>query len=318
MTGPVTDDAGKDGAGRGNAGKGDAGKGGAGKGGAGKGDAGKDGAPPAPPPLAGTVFDSHCHLDAMSARSGRSRRGEPATAEFTAAVLAEAAAVGVTRVVNVGCEVGEWASALDSTAHPDVYAALAVHPTEVAGLTEEHYRELAELLRHPKVVAVGETGLDYYWDRTEPADQQRHFRRHIELSKQVGKPLVIHDRQAHADVLRILREEGAPPAGVIFHAFSGDAEMARECVAAGYLLSFSGVLTFDNAPALREAASVTPLEQLLVETDAPFLTPHPHRGKPNAPYLIPHLVRRLSEEKDVPESVVCATISATGARVFGW
>lgn len=278
----------------------------------------KDQPPPAPPPLAGTVFDSHCHLDAMSARSGRSGRGEPAGAGFTAQVLAEAAAVGVTRVVNVGCEVGEWASALESTEHPEVYAALAVHPTEVSGLTEAHYRELAELLGHPKVVAVGETGLDYYWDRTEPADQQRHFRRHIELSKQVGKPLMIHDRQAHADVLRILREEGAPPAGVIFHAFSGDAEMARECVAAGYLLSFSGVLTFTNAPALREAASVTPLEQLLVETDAPFLTPHPYRGRPNAPYLIPHLVRRLSEEKNVPESVVCATISATGVRLFGW
>jgi TatD DNase family protein len=278
----------------------------------------KDQPPPAPPPLAGTVFDSHCHLDAMSARAGRSRRGEPAGQEFTESVLAEAAAVGVTRVVNVGCEVGEWASALESTAHPDVYAALAVHPTEVGGLTEAHYHELAELLRHPKVVAVGETGLDYYWDRTEPAEQQRHFRRHIELSKQVGKPLVIHDRQAHADVLRILREEGAPEAGVIFHAFSGDAGMAGECVAAGYVLSYSGVLTFGNAPELREAAAVTPLEQLLVETDAPFLTPHPHRGRPNAPYLIPHVVRRLSEHKNIPESVVCATISATGARLFGW
>jgi TatD DNase family protein len=279
---------------------------------------GKDQPPPAPQPLAGTVFDAHCHLDAMSARAGRSSRGEPAGEGFTAGVLAEAAAVGVTRVVNVGCEVGEWASALESTAHPDVYAALAVHPTEVAGLTEAHYRELGGLLRHPKVVAVGETGLDYYWDRTEPADQQRHFRRHIELSKQVGKPLMIHDRQAHADVLRILREEGAPPAGVIFHAFSGDAAMARECVAAGYVLSFSGVLTFGNAPALREAAAVTPLEQLLVETDAPFLTPHPYRGRPNAPYLIPHVVRALSEQKAVAEAVTCATISATGQRLFGW
>ena len=233
-------------------------------------------------------------------------------------MLAEAAAVGVTRVVNVGCEVGEWASALESTAHPDVYAALAVHPTEVAGLTEAHYRELAELLRHPQVVAVGETGLDYYWDRTEPADQQRHFRRHIELAKQVGKPLVIHDRQAHADVLRILREEGAPPAGVIFHAFSGDAEMARECVAAGYVLSFSGVLTFANAPALREAAAVTPLEQLLVETDAPFLTPHPTAGGRTPHTSFRTLCAELSELKNSPRAVVCATISATGAQLFGW
>jgi TatD DNase family protein len=128
---------------------------------------------------------------------------------------------------------------------------------------------------------------------------------------------MIHDREAHADVLRILREEGAPEQ-VVFHAFSGDAEMARECVAAGYVLSFSGVLTFNNAPALREAAAVTPLEQLLVETDAPFLTPHPYRGRPNAPYLIPHVVRGLSEQKAVSESVVCATISATGQHLFGW
>ena len=281
-------------------------------------EAGKQEAPPAPAPLAGPVFDSHCHLDAMSARSGRSRRGEPAAPGYVAEVLSQAAAVGVRRVVNVGCEVGEWASALASTDHPEVFAALAVHPTEVAGLTEAHYAELAELLRHPKVVAVGETGLDYYWDRTEPADQQRHFRRHIELAKEVGKPLMIHDRQAHEDVLRILREEGAPPSGVIFHAFSGDAEMAAECVAAGYLLSFSGVLTFKNAPDLREAARLTPLEQLLVETDAPFLTPHPHRGRPNSPYLIPHVVRCLAELKNTAEAVVCATISATGAKVFSW
>ena len=279
---------------------------------------GKDQLPPAPQPLHGSVFDSHCHFDAMSARSGSSRRGEPASPDFIGEVLSQASSVGVTRVVNVGCEVGEWASALDSTAHPEVYAALAVHPTEVGGLTEAHYRELAELLCHPKVVAVGETGLDYYWDRTEPADQQRHFRRHIELSKQVGKPLMIHDRQAHEDVLRILREEGAPPAGVIFHAFSGDAAMAAECVDAGYVLSFSGVLTFRNAPDLREAARVTPLDQLLVETDAPFLTPHPHRGRLNSPYLIPHVVRCLSEQKNVAESVVCATISTTGAKLFSW
>jgi TatD DNase family protein len=279
---------------------------------------GKDRPPPAPQPLTGTVFDSHCHLDAMSERSGHSRRGEPAGPEFIAEVLAQAAAVGVARVVNVGCEVGEWASALESTGHPEVYAALAVHPTEVNGLTEAHYEQLAGLLRHPKVVAVGETGLDYYWDRTEPADQQRHFRRHIELAKQVGKPLMIHDRQAHSDVLRILREEGAPPAGVIFHAFSGDAEMAAECVAAGYVLSFSGVLTFTNAPELREAARLTPLDQMLVETDAPFLTPHPFRGRPNAPYLIPHVVRCLSELKNVAEAVVCDTISTTGAKVFRW
>jgi len=270
--------------------------------------------PPAPHPLAGPAFDSHCHLDAMSNRSGR---GEFADASYVASCAAEASAVRVDRLINVGCAVAEWQPAIASTEHPAVFCALAVHPTEVGELTDAHYAELERLLSHPKAVAVGETGLDYYWNRTEPALQQEHFRRHIELAKTVGKPLVIHDRDAHADVLRILAEQGAPEAGVVFHAFSGDVEMAAECVRAGYLLSFSGVLTFRNAPGLREAARVTPLESMLVETDAPFLTAHPYRGRPNAPYLIPLVVRQLAELKQQPESVVCDTIWATGKRFFG-
>ena len=273
--------------------------------------------PPPPAPLAGEVFDSHCHLDAMAHRAGLVARDEPAGPEFIAAVADQAAAVGISRLINVGCELGEWQSALDSTAHPAVYAALAVHPTEVAGLTDADYDRLERLLSHPKVVAVGETGLDYYWKRTEPAEQQEHFRRHIELAKRVAKPLVVHDRDAHADVLRVLAEAGAPPAGVIFHSFSGDAEMAAECVRRGYLLSFSGVLTFKNAPALRAAAELAPLKQLLVETDAPFLTPHPYRGRPNAPYLVPYTLRALAQLKNTGEIVVCDTISATGRQVFG-
>jgi len=273
-------------------------------------------APPLPEPLSGEVFDSHCHFDAMATRAGVTKRGQAARPDYIAQHLERARAVGVTRVINVGCEVGEWQSAIESTQHPDVYGAIAVHPTEVAGLTDAHYDELERLLQHPKIVAVGETGLDYYWDRTTPAEQQEHFRRHIDVAKRVGKPLMIHDRDAHADVLRILKEEG-PPAAVVFHAFSGDGAMARECVEAGFYLSFSGVLTFKNAPALREAASLTPLDQVLVETDAPFLTPDPYRGRPNAPYLIPHVVRLLALLANASETVVCATISATGRRVFG-
>jgi TatD DNase family protein len=277
----------------------------------------RDAPPPAPDPLAGTVFDAHCHLDAMARRAGAVPPEEPASGDFVDDAMRAAAEVGVTRVVNIGCELDEWQPALDSTARPDVFAALAVHPTAVRGLTDDDYQRLATLVRHEKVRAVGETGLDYYWHRTTPDEQQMHFRRHIELAKQVGKPLMIHDRDAHADVLRILRADGAPPAGVIFHAFSGDAEMAAECVAAGYVLSFAGVLTFANAPALRAAAAVTPLSQLMVETDAPFLTPHPYRGRPNAPYLIPLIIRALAAVKEVPESVVCDTVSATGAAVLG-
>ena len=258
------------------------------------------------------VFDAHTHLDAMAHRAGVA-----ADAGFVASVMAKARAVGVTRAITVGDTIAasRWCVAA-ANAHPDVYAAVAVHPTEIAGMTEADYDELARLAADPRVVAIGETGLDYYWDRTEPAAQLAHFRRHIALAKRAGKPLMIHDRDAHADVLRTLREEG-PPEHVVFHAFSGDAAMARECVAAGYVLSFPGVLTFRNAPALREAAAVVPVEQVLVETDAPFLTPHPHRGQPNAPAFLPLTVRCLAEAGGHELDALCTAIGETGERVFG-
>ena len=258
------------------------------------------------------VFDAHTHLDAMAHRAG----AEP-TAEFVARVLADARDVGVYRVITVADTLKSARWCVDAAnAHPDVYAAVAVHPTEIDGLDDDGYAELERLAADPRVVAVGETGLDYYWDRTEPAAQQQHFRRHIELAKRVGKPLMIHDRDAHADVLRILREEGAPEQ-VVFHAFSGDAEMARECVRAGYVLSFPGVVTFRNAAALRAAAAVTPLDAVLAETDAPFLTPHPYRGRPNAPGVLPVTVRGLADAMGRQLHEVCGAVAATGARVFG-
>jgi TatD DNase family protein len=258
------------------------------------------------------VFDAHTHLDAMASRAGL----EP-DAGFVADVLRDARAVGVNAAITVGDTIASsrWCVAA-ANEHPHVYAAVAVHPTEIGGLDDDGYRVLEELARDPRVVAVGETGLDYYWERTEPAAQQEHFRRHIELAKRVGKPLMIHDRDAHADVLRILREEGAPDQ-VVFHAFSGDAAMARDCVAAGYVLSFPGVVTFKNAPQLRTAAAVVPLDQLLVETDAPFLTPHPHRGRPNAPRLLPLTVRGLADAIGADLDAICAAIAATGDRLFG-
>jgi len=271
---------------------------------------------PLPEPLDGVVFDSHCHLEHMAQRAGLTRHGEPAPAEFIAAELERARSVGVTKVINVGCAVQDWQAAIDSTVHDGVYAALALHPTEVNDITDADYDRLERLLAHPRVVAVGETGLDYYWDRTTPQLQQEHFRRHIELAKRVGKPLVIHDREAHTDVLRILREEGAPDV-VVFHAFSGDVDMARECVHSGYLLSFPGVLTFKNAPELRNACAATPLDQLLVETDAPFLTPHPHRGRANSPGQIPRVLRLVADLHNTSERVACDTISASGGRIFG-
>jgi len=263
-------------------------------------------------PLAVPVFDAHTHLDAIAQRAG----ADP-SAEFVATTMADAARAGVFAAITVGDTVASsrWC-ATAAQRHPDVYAAVAVHPTEIDGLGDADYAVLEELARDPRVVAVGETGLDYYWDRTEPAAQQEHFRRHIGLAKAVGKPLMIHDRDAHADVLRILREEGAPEQ-VVFHAFSGDEAMARECVAAGYVLSFPGVVTFKNAPTLRAAAAVTPLDHVLVETDAPFLTPHPHRGTPNAPRLLPITVRGLADAMGAGVDELCAAVDETGERVFG-
>ncbi|MEO6884715.1 MAG: TatD family hydrolase [Jatrophihabitantaceae bacterium] len=257
------------------------------------------------------IFDAHTHLDAMAERAGV----EP-TAVYVAEQMAEARAVGVVAAITIGCTVdsSRWAAAA-AAEHPDVYAAVAIHPTEVDGLTGDDYAELEALARQPRVVAIGETGLDYHWDRTAPAAQQEHFRRHIALAKAVGKPLMIHDRDAHADVLRILQEEGAPDQ-VVFHAFSGDEAMARECVAAGYVLSFPGVITFKNAPMLRAAAAVVPLEHLLVETDAPFLTPHPHRGTPNAPRLLPLTVQALAQAVGRTSDELCAAVLTNGTRVF--
>ena len=270
--------------------------------------------PPAPPALTGTVFDAHCHLDAMARRGGRAPDGA-----FVAETMAAARAVGVTRVITVGDSVAASQWCVEAAHHhPDVYAAVAVHPTEVAGLDAAGYAELTELAADPRVVAIGETGLDYYWDTVEPQVQQDHFRRHLALAHAVGKPVMIHDREAHDDVLRILSEEGAPAGGVIFHAFSGDEAMARKCAAEGYVLSFAGVVTFANAPGLRQACAVTPVTQMLIETDAPFLTPHPYRGRPNAPYLIPLTAQVVVEVTGSAPSALFTAINATGARLFGW
>jgi TatD DNase family protein len=246
------------------------------------------------------------------------RAGVAATAEFVGGVMAQARAVNVTRVVTVADTMtsARWCVQAASE-HPDVYAAVGVHPTEIAGLTEADYSALEHLARHPRVVAVGETGLDYYWDRTEPAEQQAHFRRHIDLAKRVGKPLMIHDRDAHEDVVRILAEEGAPDR-VVFHAFSGDAQMARACVAAGYVLSFAGVVTFTNAPAVREAAASINADQILVETDAPFLAPHPFRGRPNSPYLLAQTLLTMAAIQRMEVTELCVSMALTGNTFFGF
>ena len=265
---------------------------------------------PAPEPLPAAAFDAHCHLDMI----------DMAVAD----TLAHAAAAGITRVVTVGVDVpsSRW-SAECAAAFPAVSAAVAIHPNETTAAAttaagrEAALADIARLASLPQVRAVGETGLDYYWHDAPPQLQRDLFRAHIDIAKQVGKPLMIHDRDAHADVLTTLAADG-PPDQVIFHCYSGDAEMAQRCAEAGYVLSFAGTVTFANAGALREAAAVTPPELILAETDAPYLTPVPSRGRSNAPAQVAHTVRALAAVKQLDVAKFCAILAATGERVFGF
>jgi TatD DNase family protein len=263
-------------------------------------------APPAPEPLRVPVPDSHTHLDLMG--------GDPAES------IAAARAVGVDRLVQVGVDLdsSRWSVRL-ARAHPAVLATVALHPNEAPRLhdLDAELRAVEELAALPEVRAVGETGLDHFRTGVDGrAAQERSFREHIAIARRFGKALMIHDRDAHADVLRVLDEEGAPDT-VVMHCFSGDREFAGDCVRRGYVLSFAGTVSFKNAANLREAARVTPPGQLMVETDAPYLTPMPHRGRPNAPYLIPLTVRSLAETTGRDLDELCADISATAERVFG-
>jgi TatD DNase family protein len=188
---------------------------------------------------------------------------------------------------------------------------------EDAGRLAAAYETMERYATHPRIRAIGETGLDYYWTGPEGRGvQQEGFRWHIDLAKRTGRALQIHDRDAHADILRILEEEGAPERTVL-HCFSGDLEMARECVARGYYLSFAGTVTFKNARELRDALSVTPLEQVLVETDAPYLTPMPHRGATNASYLVPLTIRAMAGVLAVDVPTLCRAVSDNSERVYG-
>ncbi|WP_433531379.1 TatD family hydrolase [Micromonospora sp. CA-263727] len=274
--------------------------------------------PPAPEPLPRPVLDSHTHLDITVSEVGVP--GGSAAAEPVAAAIEVAAAVGVDRLVQVGVDVesSRWGVEV-AEKHPAVLATVALHPNEAPRLADldAALREIEALAARDRVRGVGETGMDFYRTGEQGrAAQEESFRAHIAIAKRYGKTLVIHDRDAHADVLRILDDEGAPET-VVMHCFSGDVGFAAECVRRGYLLSFAGTVTFASAGALREAAALTPLDQILVETDAPYLTPVPHRGRPNASYLIPLTVRALAATTGTDLDTLCAAISATGDRAFG-
>ncbi len=274
--------------------------------------------PAAPEPLAVEVFDSHCHLDI-----GLDDDGPLPVAD----ALAAAAAVGVPRIVQIGCDLpsARW-SVTVAHEHAPVVAAVALHPNEAPrihaeqgrGALEDAWAEIDALAADPRVRAVGETGLDFF--RTSEGIgrevQEESFRRHIAAAKRHGKALVIHDRDAHDDVVRVLLDEGAPDQ-VVFHCVSGGPELARTCTQHGWVMSFAGNVTFKNAGDLRAALRVAPPELVLVETDAPFLTPVPHRGRPNASFLVPLTLRAMAAELGLDEARLAAAVTATGERVFG-
>ncbi|MGW5561098.1 TatD family hydrolase [Micromonospora sp. NPDC003944] len=274
--------------------------------------------PPAPESLPRAVLDSHTHLDITVSEAGVPGGG--AADDPVAVAIALAAKVGVDRLVQVGVDVASSRWGADTAdEYPAVLATVALHPNEAPRLSDldEALREIESLAARDRVRGIGETGMDFFRTGDEGrAAQEESFRAHIAIAKRYGKTLVIHDRDAHADVLRILDDEGAPDR-VVLHCFSGDADFARDCVRRGYLLSFAGTVTFGSASALREAAALTPVDQMLVETDAPYLTPMPYRGRPNASYLIPLTVRALAATTGTDLDDLCAAISATGERAFG-
>jgi TatD DNase family protein len=268
---------------------------------------------PLPEPLRSGCIDNHAHLELIS-------ESEP-DSPLIKAILDEASSVGIRHVIQVGysAEQSAWGVACADAFPGRVLAAVALHPNE-APVTQDLEGDLTTIARlalHPRVRAIGETGLDFFRTGEDGREKQIYsFKRHIEIAKNVGKAVMIHDRDAHRAVLDTLAEVGAPEK-VVFHCYSGDVEMARECIENGYYLSFAGTVTFKNAPHLREALAITPLDKILVETDAPFLTPTPNRGLLNTPAQIPHTLRLMAEVRQMPLDELCEAIVANTLRVYG-
>lgn len=268
---------------------------------------------PLPDPLPAPTIDSHCHIELIA-------KSAPDAPEVKA-VLDEAASVGIEQVVQIGydLEQSRWSVGVAEAWVGRALAAVALHPNEapVVNDLDSQLREIEKLAAHPRVRGIGETGLDYFRTPEElRAKQESSFRAHIAIAKKMNKALIIHDRDAHEDILRVLQEEGAPEK-VIFHCYSGDADMAVKCIRAGYFLSYSGTVTFKNAPELREALALTPLTNLLVETDAPFLAPTPFRGALNSPAQIARTIRFMAEVIARPVEELCDATRNNARALFG-
>ena len=268
---------------------------------------------PIPAPLNSKTVDSHAHLELI-------HNSEP-DSPLIKQTLDEAAAVGIDRVVQVGysAEQSIWSVKCAESFVGRVLAAVALHPNEapVVDDLEKDLKVIEELASHPRVRAIGETGLDFFRTAEDLQEKQKYsFRRHIKIAKDHNKALVIHDRDAHRAVLDLLIEEGAP-SNTIFHCYSGDAAMAKECISNKYVLSFAGTVTFKNAPELREAVALVPIELLLVETDSPFLAPMPNRGSLNTPAQIPNTLRAIADVRGESADYLAAAISENAERIFG-
>jgi TatD DNase family protein len=268
---------------------------------------------PLPEPLPVPTVDAHAHLEIVT--------NDAPDSDAVRAILDEAKSANVDRIVQVGysAEQSQWCVDLANHYPGRVLAAVALHPNEapVVEDLEHDWAIIEKLAQEPRVRAIGETGLDYF--RTPPELQKRQqesFKWHIELAKKTKKALVIHDRDSHEDVLSVLLEVGAPEK-TVFHCFSGDVAMAKICIERGYILSFAGTVTFKNAPALREAVKLVPHDQLLVETDSPFLAPTPHRGALNTPAQIANIVRAMAVERDEDVAELATVLSVNAERIFG-
>ena len=268
---------------------------------------------PLPEPLPVPTVDAHAHIEIVTDAAPDS--------DAVSKVLDDAKSVNVDRIVQVGysAEQSQWCVDMANAFPGRVLAAVALHPNEapIVEDLEADWAIIEKLAQEPRVRAIGETGLDYF--RTPPELQKRQqesFKWHIDLAKRTKKALVIHDRDSHEDVLSVLLEVGAPEK-TVFHCFSGDVEMAKICIDRGYILSFAGTLTFKNAPSLREAVKLVPHDQLLVETDSPFLAPAPHRGALNTPAQIANIVRAMAAERDEDVAELATALSQNAERIFG-
>lgn len=268
---------------------------------------------PLPEPLPVTCVDVHAHMEIVTDAAPDSPQVEK--------LIADAASVGINRIVQVGysAEQSKWCVAAAERWDTSVLAAVALHPNEAPVVSDlaADLAVIAELAKHPRVRAIGETGLDYF--RTPPElrkKQQESFKWHIELAKRTNKALVIHDRDSHDDVLSILLEVGAPEK-TVFHCFSGGTEMAKVCIERGYFLSFAGTITFKNAPELREAVKLVPVDQLMAETDSPFLSPMPNRGALNVPAQVATVIRAMATERGDDLAEFANALSVNAERVFG-